>query len=405
MKRRWNRVFGGLIAVSLIGLVLYGLIPEPMAVDLAKVTEGSLEITVDDDGETRIRERYVVSAPVSGKMLRIQLDVGDPVERDETELAQIKPVDPALLDVRTRAEAQARARAAQASMQQADAAVARANEALSLAEQEYERAKALRVKDAISKSEYDAAESRYRMALAEVRSAEFAVRVATYEMDQADAVLRYTLPSNEDRFDETTFRIIAPITGRVLNVFNEDATVVAAGMELMELGDPTDIEVKVDVLSIDAVRVRPGNRVYIEHWGGDQPLMGTVRLVEPAAFLKVSALGVEEKRVNVIVDFDSPLEERETLGDGFRIEARIVVDRTEETALKIPSGALFREGDQWFVFKVIDSTAIKSPVAVGKTNGLQTEITDGLVSQDVVIDHPPDGVVDGTEVVALDSLR
>ncbi len=405
MKRFWNRILGGLMVLLLAGWIGYGFLPEPVAVDIAEVRRGRLEITVDDDGETRIREKYVVSAPVAGKMLRIQLDAGDRVVRDETELAQIKPVAPSLLDVRTRAETQARVRSAQAAVQQADAAVERAKEALRLAEQDYERAKSLQDKNAISVSEYDIAESRYRMAVADLRSAEFAVRVSTYEMDQAEAALRYTLPDENDTFDETTFRIISPISGRVLNVFNEDATVVTAGMELMELGDPQDIEVKVDVLSIDAVKIRPGNRVYIEHWGGDEPLLGTVRLVEPSAFLKVSALGVEEKRVNVLVDFVTPREKRDSLGDGFRVEARIVVDQTEPSSLKVPSGALFRQADQWYLFRVVDRTAVRTAVAVGKSNGLETEVVEGVDESDVVIDHPPDNVTDGTPVVPLEVVR
>lgn len=401
MKRFWNRLLGGSIVVAILGWIVYGFLPESVAVDVAVVRRGSLEITVDDDGETRIGEKYVVSAPVSGKMLRIQLDAGDPVIRDETELAQIKPVDPELLDVRTRAESQARVRAAEAALQQANAAVQRGKEALRLAEQDYQRAKSLKNKNAISRSEYDVAESRYRMALADLRSAEFSVRVSTYEIDQAEAALRYTLPSEDDTFDETTFRIVSPITGHVLNVFNEDATVVTAGMDVMELGDPKDIEIKIDVLSIDAVKIRPGNRVYIEHWGGEPTLIGTVRLVEPAAFLKVSALGVEEKRVNVIVDFVTPWEQRKTLGDGFRIEARIVVDQTDPESLKVPAGALFREGEQWFLFRVIDRTAVRTAVTIGKSNGLETEMVRGVDQSDRVIDHPPDNVLDGTSVVPI----
>ena len=401
MKRFWNRAFWGLMIVGLIGLIGYGFVPQPTAVDFVTPVRGSLEITVDDDGETRIREKYVVSAPVTGKLLRIQLDAGDSIRQDETELAQIKPVDPSLLDVRTRAETQARVRAAQAAMQQADAAATGAKEVLKLATAELKRAKTLKAKDAISKSDFDEKESRERMAMADLRSAEFAARVAAYESDQAEAALRYTLPSPEDHFDETTFRIVAPINGRVLKVMHENSTVVTAGMSLMELGDPQDMEIKIDVLSIDAVRVRPGNQVHIEHWGGDGELRGTVRLVEPSAFLKVSALGVEEKRVNVIVDFDDPWESRETLGDGFRIEARIVVAQTDASSLKVPSGSLFYDADQCFVFKVRDGIAIQAPVTVGRSNGLETEIRDGVDESDVLIEHPPDSILDGSKVVPL----
>lgn len=401
MKRFWNRAFWALVIATVAALIGYGFVPEPIAVDMVSATRGALEITVDDDGETQIREKYVVSTPVSGKMLRIQLEAGDFVERETTEIAQIKPVDPELLDVRTRAETEARVRAAQAAMQQADAATRRSREGLKLASQELDRAKMLRNKEAISDADYDAAASKERMALAELNSAEFAARVAAYELDQAEAALRYALPGDGEGFEETTFRITSPIDGRVLNVLHEDATVVSASMPLVEIGDPKDMEIKIDVLSIDAVRIRPGNRVHIEHWGGADPLRGTVRLVEPSAFLKISALGVEEKRVNVIVDFDDPWETRNTLGDGFRIEARIVVDQTEPDALKVPSGTLFLESDQWYVFRVEDGIAVQTPVTVGKSNGLETEIADGLGEADVLIEHPPDSIVDGAKVISL----
>jgi HlyD family secretion protein len=386
---------------GLVGWIGYGFIPPRIAVDFVRPVRGSLEITVDDDGETRIREKYVVSAPVTGKMLRIQLEAGDFVRQGETELAQIKPVDPALLDIRTRAETQARVRASQAAMQQADAATARAKEALRLASEELKRATTLKEKNAISESDFDTAVSRERIADAELRSAEFAARVAAYELDQAEAVLRYTLPGEGDRFDETTFRIISPVDGRVLNILHEDSTVVSAAMPLMELGDPRDMEIKIDVLSIDAVRIRPGNRVWIEHWGGGRPLRGTVRLVEPSAFLKISALGVEEKRVNVIIDFDDPWETRESLGDGFRVEARIVVAETEASSLKVPSGTLFSEDDRWFVFVVRGGRAMRTPVTVGKSNGVESEILDGIVETDVLIEHPPDSILDGSKVAAI----
>ncbi|TWT91490.1 efflux RND transporter periplasmic adaptor subunit [Stieleria varia] len=402
MKRVLAKAIRIIPLALLAAAIAYAFIPQPVPVDLVKPVRGSLQITVNDDGETRIREKYIVSAPVTGKLLRVQLDPGDPVERGKTELAQIKPSDPTLLDVRTKAEAQARVRTAEAEILQASAAVQRAEETLKLAVHDNERAKKLQKQNAISKADLDAAESREMIARAELRSAEFAQRVATYEMDQAEVALRYTVPPVDgeatDRLDEDTFRLMSPIDGKVLQVYNEDSVVVTPGMRLLQLGDTKDMEIKVDVLSSDAVQIRPGNAVRIEHWGGEKTLDGTVRLVEPAAFEKISALGVEERRVNVIVDFTSPWKDRETLGDGFRIEAAIVVDETEPISLKIADGTIFREAGQHYVFVVREGRAVKTPIAIGKSNGLETEVLDGLTENDWIIEHPSDIIVDNTRV-------
>ena len=405
MQKLIRKMFWPAVALALVVAIAYGFIPEPIRVETVAATRGSLQVTVDDDGETRIREKYIVSAPVSGKMLRVTLEAGDEVKGGVTEIAQIKPNDPALLDVRTRAEAQARVRTAEAAKSQATAAITRAEEALKLAEHDNKRAKSLRRQNAISQTDVDAAEYRERMARAEVRSAEFAARVATYEIDQANAALQYTQPSGSDDFGAATFKVVAPIDGRVLRVLNEDSKVVSAAMPLVELGNTADMEMIVDVLSTEAVQIQIGDQVHIEHWGGDKTLSGTVRRVEPAAFLKVSALGVEEKRVNVIIDFNDPLKCRKSLGDGFRIEARIVVDESSDKSIKVPTGALFRESEQWYVFKVVDSKAKLTSVELGLSNGIETEITKGIDDADVLISHPSDLITDGTAVLFDNKLE
>lgn len=397
MKKILSKIPWIVIALGLVALLVYGFWPTSIEVDVVEVTQGSLEVTVNDDGETRIREKYIVSAPVAGKMLRLQLDAGDVVEQGVTELARIEPADPTLLDVRTIAEYKARVRAAEASLDQAKATVVRANEALKLADHDYARAKQLIVDRAISLSEFDTAEHRQHIAAADVRSAEFAVRVAQFELETAKVALS-RFDGDDSQPSTVPVRLVSPIDGQVLRVFHEDASVVVPGTALLELGNPLDLEIEIDVLSTDAIRIKPGDKVYIEHWGGPHPLEAVVRLVEPSAFLKVSALGVEEKRVNAIADFADVAVDRKTLGDGFRIEARIVVASTPEQSIKVASGALFRDGDAWFVYRVVDGYAKRSQVQPGQTSGLETEIKSGLSAGDLVILHPTDKIRDGVMV-------
>ncbi len=397
MKKILSKIPWIVIVVGLVALLVYGFWPQPVEVDIVEVNQGSLDVTVNDDGETRIREKYVISAPVNGKMLRIQLHAGDRIEQGVTELARIEPIDPELLDARTEAEYEARVRASEAALDQAKAEVSRAKEALELAEHNYERAKKLIDSRAISRSEFDAAEHRQHIANADVNSAEFAVKVAKFQLETAKAALA-RFDTSSDQSSREPVRLVSPIDGQVLWVFREDASVVAPGTPLLKLGDPLDLEIEIDVLSTDAVRVEPGDIVYIEHWGGPNPLEAVVRLVEPSAFLKVSALGVEEKRVNVIADLIDPPRDRETLGDGFRIEARIVVSSTSDASLKVASGALFRDGSAWFVYRMVDGIAQQCEVKRGQTNGLETEIKSGLSAGDRVILHPTDKIQNGVTV-------
>ena len=400
MKRIWTKLPWLVIAAGVAGFVIYGLQPEPVEVDLVAVSRGMLEVTVDDDGETRIRERYIVSAPVAGKLFRIDLRAGDTVEQGMTELARIEPVTPALLDARARLEAEARVGAAQAALRKADAARKHEEEALSLALADFERAVGLLDEEAISRADFDAADHKQRLAKADVRSAEFGLQVAQFDLNLAEAAMTRVQDGGEAGANATgnAFRIISPIDGRVLRIYQEDAAVVTPGAELLQIGDPQDLEMEIDVLSTDAVRIRSGARVIVEHWGGEEPLLGIVRVVEPAAFLKVSALGVEEKRVNVIADFVDLEKSNGALGDGFRIEARIVVDRTNPDALLVPSGTLFRQRDAWHVYRVIDGVAQRQSVEVGLSNGLQTEILAGLDVGDELVLHPTDRVRDGVMV-------
>ncbi len=248
-----------------------------------------------------------------------------------------------------------------------------------------------------SQQELDVAEARERRSLRIAASAQFRVHVAEFELEQAKAALIRTRPRSTGEPDETRFEIRSPIDGRVLRLFQESATIVAPGTQLLELGNLRDLEIVIDVLSSDGVRISPGARVWLEHWGGSEPLGARVRLIEPAAFTKISSLGVEEQRVNVIADFDAPPEKYARLGDAYRVEARIVVWESDHV-LKVAAGALFRHGDGWAVFRIVAGRARLQPVKVGHSNGLETEIRDGLAEGDLVVAYPSDKVRNGVRV-------
>jgi HlyD family secretion protein len=248
--------------------------------------------------------------------------------------------------------------------------------------------------------EFESAENKERMTQEDIKAAQFAMQIADFELDQARAVLRRTHDQRStDDFDSWRFDILAPIDGRVLRVFEESSVIVTPGQHLLEVGDPTDLEVEVDVLSGDAVKIAPGAKVFLEHWGGDAPLLAQVRLVEPSGFMKKSALGVEEQRVNVIIDFLDPPAKRGRLGDAYRVEARIVIWSADDV-LQAPAGALFRSGDDWAIFVIEDGRARLRRVQVGRGNALETEITAGLGEGAAVILHPGDKIQDGTRVAA-----
>lgn len=406
-RRPWRRWAGrGLAVAALAGLLAWGFAPIPVEVETATVACGDLTVTVEHEGRARVRERYVVSAPLAGRLGRIGLRPGDPVSPGGAPLAWIEPADPALLDARERAMAEARVSAARAALERAVPELDAARTARMQAQWDLERARSLRVRQGISESEYEAAVTAERAASANERAAEFSRKVAEYELRQAEAALIHATSDANAPSDAAgsragapaaRFEIPAPVSGVVLRVFQESATVVAPGTPLVEVGDPEDLECEVDVLSADAVRVEPGQRARLDHWGGPEPLEARVRTREPAAFTKISALGVEEQRVNIILDILDPPDRRAALGDGYRVEAAIVVDE-RRNVLKAPSGALFRRGDAWAVFVVENGRAVERPVRPGVGDGFETEILEGLREGEVVVPHPTDRVRHGVRV-------
>lgn len=429
MKNWLSRALLVAMLATVIGLTVVAFWPQPEPVDLAKIDRGEIVVTVEEDGKTRIREKYMVSTPLSGRLLRIGMDPGDKVSRGTTLLATIEPRDPDLLDARSLAQAEARVHAAEAALLQAGPRVKQAQMELSNAEEELQRIERAAEGGGATESDLDTALLRDRMAREALRSARHGEEISQFELEQARAALLHSRPSigspgeralasTEDASPDSTgftpppdwnFTILSPIDGRVLRVLQESSAVLATGTPLLELGDPTDLEVEVDVLSSDAVRIPPGAKVLLEHWGGAEPLQGRVRLVEPAGFTKISTLGVEEQRVNVIVDLVDPPHSRSALGDGFRVEAKIVTEEVQN-ALRVPTAALFREGDRWAVFVVGSAItdaqgrlrtgfAEKREIKIGRDNGLMAEVLEGLADGETVIVHPSDRLAEGVRVI------
>lgn len=397
MKRSAQRTLTIGIGAAAVAVLVWAFLPTPVDVELGEVLRGRLEVTVDHEGKTRVRERYQVSAPLAGRLLRIELHPGNPVSAGKTLLAAIEPSEPQLLDARAVAETEARVKAAEVAKERAAPQLRSALASYQLAETNFARVQKLADRRGASRQDIDDAEHRLRVATEDVKAAQFAARIAEFELALTRAALVRARPPQSGTPEPGRFEIRAPADGRVLRVFQESEAAVSPGTRLLEVGDPTDLEVEVDVLSSDAVKTTPGARVVLEHWGGEAPLSGRVRLVEPSAFTKVSALGVEEQRVNVVIDIVDPLERRRTLGDAFRVEARIVVWE-ESDVLKVPAGALFRRGDEWAVFVIQEGRARQRPVRIGRSNGLETQVIDGLKEHDKVILYPSDRVRDGVAV-------
>lgn len=376
--------------------ILIAIRPRPVLVDVATATVGPMDVRVEEDGKTRIRERYVVSTPLTGRLLRITFDVGDLVVANQTVLARMEPTDPTLLDARAFAQAQARVRAAQRKLEAAKSDLARAEIELNYAETEMGRVRQMRDRNAASDQEFEEKELEFRQRTEDSRSAGFAVDIAKYELELEQAALILTDPERLKN-GEMDLSIKAPIDGRILRIYQESTAVVTAGSPLMEVGDPADLEIVADVLSRDAVRVTPGDRVVLKHWGEERELQGRVRLVEPSGFTKLSALGVEEQRVNVIIDFVDPPEARRQLGDGYRVDCEIVVWESND-ALQIPTSALFRVDGDWHVFTIDGAVARLTRVEVDQNNGKRAKLAGGLSVGANVITHPSDRIADGVAV-------
>lgn len=391
-KKVLKRILFVIVLSAAAYLVVLSFRPSPIVVETARAVFGSMQTTIDAEGRTRAQDRFVAATPVTGKLRRITLRRGDAVKQDDV-IAYIEPLPMSPLDPRQLAEARARVAAARQLKNEADAMVEQKRADYQQAEREYHRAERLVETGDIAKQDFERIRNTEQSCRHELEAAQSKARAAISEIDIAQAALLAVEQAGQSGKDAVVVR--APVGGKVLSVLEESERVVSAGTPLIQLSNPS-LEVVIDVLSVDAVKIEPGLPVLIEGWGGEQPLEARVRLIEPSAFTKISALGIEEQRVNVIADFiDSPVR----LGDGYRVEARII--RWEaQSVLKIPTSALFRHGDGWSIFVVEDGHSIRRDVEIGHRNSLEVEIIRGTVEGAQVILHPTNQIDDGSRVEA-----
>jgi HlyD family secretion protein len=392
-RNRWILLL--LLGAAVVLALTYAFLPKPVPVEAAAVSRGPLRVTVEEEGKTRVVDRYVVSAPVAGFARRIELDAGDPVARGQV-VAELEPLRSSFLDPRSRAESEARVKSAQAALAAANENARAAAATSGLAGTTLGRTRRLFEAGLATREALDRAETEARQSRAALRAAESAASVARFELEAARAVLRYP-PERTGAPYGHKIPVRSPAGGTVLNVIHRSEGVVSPGQPLVEIGDPRTLEVQVDVLSSEAVEIRPGMRVLFTRWGGDFPLEGRVRVVEPGGFTKVSALGVEEQRVLVIADIALPPEAKGRLGDGYRVEAGFIVWEGAGV-LQVPASALFRRGEDWAVFVFEGGKARTRPVKVGRRGGLAAQVLAGLAEGEKVVVHPPDTVAEGTRV-------
>jgi HlyD family secretion protein len=378
------------VLLAATGAVLLALRPRAVSVDVERTRRGALVVAVEETGKTRVKDRYMVSAPAAGSLSRVTLEPGDAVQEGDV-LAEIAPAAAPLLDQRTHDEAQARLGATLSALGQARAQTARAAAARSLADQELARIR--RLGAAVAQQQAQQIEFEARMRAEEHASAQFGEKVAAEQVRLARVTIGQRTGASRDRHID----VLAPASGRVLRVFQKSAGVVAAGVPLVEVGDPGALEVEVDLLTTAAVQVEPGTPIVVHGWGGEAPLAGRVRRIEPSGFTKPSALGVDEQRVNVLIALTDPPARRSMLGDGYRVEARIVLWEGPDV-VKAPLGAVFRHGDGWAVFRVDGNRVALVPVEIGHRGDTEVEILSGLSADAPVVVHPGDRVTNGVRV-------
>ncbi len=388
-------VFWAVFVALALGALYVTLRPDPVWVDLAPATRGGLVVSITEEGKTRVKDRYLVSSPVSGYLHRLSLEVGDAVAPGQL-LTEVDPMPASVLDARSRAEAEARIGAASSALNSVRQKVAAAEAEATLAARELVRLRALSDSRFVSEDRLQQAEAADARAQAILRSARFDEEVMAHELKAARTRLEVSAARSSGNGEVERVPVKSPVAGAVLGLVRESEGVIQAGEAILEVGDPGALEVVVDVLSFDAVKLAPGIRVHLSGWGGPT-LEATVRRVEPVGFEDISALGVEEQRVQVVADIVSPPEDWQTLGDGYRVDATFVLWEAEDL-LRVPASAIFQESGQDQVFRAIEGRAERTAVATGRSNGLDTVILEGLAEGDRIVRHPDSQLKDGVRI-------
>jgi HlyD family secretion protein len=398
------------IILAALGLAIVGALAwvalreEPVPVDLATVERGPLRVTVDADGQTRIREIYEIASPIAGIALRSPVRVGDETVAGETLVAVVEPVASGLLDARSRQQAEAAVQEAEAGRAVAESRVRQAEEDLSYAQSQLDRARTLVERGVATTTQLEDATQQVALRTAALDAARASLRLAEGSLARAQAALIEPTDTSVERGEDCCVRLLAPVDGRVLSVPVVSERPVLPGATLATIGAPSDLEIVADLLSSDAVRLAPGAPAAVERWGGPDALAARLVRIEPSARTKVSALGIEEQRVDAVFEIISPPEAREGLGDGFSVFLRIVEWQTDD-AVQVPLSALWRSGEDWAVFVVEDGAAVRREVEIGRRNAREAQVLSGLEPGEVVVTHPSDEVTSGTAIVDRASLR
>ncbi len=397
MKMRPTRLLVWLVIAAVVALLVLALRPQPIEADFTKVLRGSLQITLDEEGKTRVRDRYMVSAPVAGRVSRIEHEPGDSVDAGRTVLARFYPSAPQLLDNRARAIAEGRVKAAEATLEKQRVELLRAQAEQRHARVEFERSEKMHADGLLAANQMDSVKLQVETTTELVHAAKTGIKLAQRELETAQASLIQS--GSASNSENSIILLRSPINGVILRRLQESEAVIQSGEPLVEVADPDKLEIVSDMLSTDAVQINPGDQVLIEQWGGEKTLQGRVRRIEPYGFTKISALGVEEQRVNVIVDFEDVQQAWEALGDGYRVEVRIVIWESNNV-LKVPTSTLFRNGEQWAVYQPdAEGLVVLQEVKIGQRNAREAQVVEGLQEGATVIAYPSDKITEGIMVV------
>ena len=404
MKKRNSRLWITLIAAAIIAAAMaWAFWPRALMVDMANVARAAMITTINEEGKTRVRNAYVVSTPVAGRLLRIEVVSGDEVEGGKSVIARMLPSNPSALDIRTREQARAAVTAAEAAVRVARADLNKAKADAELAQLDLNRKRTLNKSGIESQAAVERAQQTWRAANASLEQAKAGISMRQADLANSRArLIDFSETTNHERIEniaqQDAIPLLAPISGRILRVLQESETTLPAGKAIIEIGDiSNDLEIVTELLSTDAVRVAEGNRVIIKNWGGEDDLNGAVERVDPWGFTKFSALGVEEQRVSAVIKFTDPPDQRLSLGHGFRVETRIVTWEDGD-ALIVPSSALFRHNGDWASYLVEDGRALLKTIEIGHNNGVQAEVLGGLETGNRVVLFPGSGLSDGIRV-------